>query len=66
MKTKALVLVFLLVSVIAVACTSGSNTGAYNPNPPQGQQNGQYVGGGCGVLPQADYTEPIQVSDSAL
>ena len=68
MNTKKLVLAVLLVSVFLIGCNSASNTGAYaSYNQPAGQgQPNSAVGGGCGVAPSADYTEPIEVSDSAL
>ena len=65
MKAKAIVLLVLLVSVFLAGCTS-SNTGGYSTyNQPQGQQQGQYVGGGCGVAPSGAYENtPIGALDS--
>ena len=69
MNTKLVVFVVLLVSVFLIGCTSSqSKYTAYNQ--PQGQQQGQYVGGGCGVASSADYEDtPIDAlgsSDSAF
>lgn len=59
MKKKFLVLAALLMAVFLIGCTGTANGGAtYSQyNPQQGQQN-QYVGGGCGVAPNADYDAP--------
>ena len=57
MKIKLAIFVVLVVSVFLVGCTQ-SPTGNYAAyNQPQGQQpqGGQYVGGGCGVAPNAPY-----------
>ena len=64
MNTKAIVLAVLLVSVFLVGCTSSGTSGYTTYNQPQ--QQGQYVGGGCGVAPSADYEDtPIEALDSA-
>jgi hypothetical protein len=56
MKAKiAVLLAILVVGLFLVGCSSGSQSG-YSSYNQQGQQN-QYVGGGCGVAPQADYSE---------
>ena len=67
MNTKALVLVVLVVSVFLIGCSQSpsGNYASYNQPAGQGQPNGA-VGGGCGVAPSADYSEPVQASDSAL
>lgn len=54
MNAKAVVLTVLLASVFLVGCTSSQPNGYSAYNPPQ-QQQGQYVGGGCGVAPSGDY-----------
>lgn len=66
MKTKAiLILAVLLLSVFLIGCGEKVQSNGYATyNQPQ-QQN-QYVGGGCGVAPNADYNEPFSVKDSAL
>ena len=66
MKIKTLILVVLLVSVFLVGCTQPkSATGYAAYNQPQGQQQGQYVGGGCGVAPSGDYKDtPVQALGS--
>lgn len=59
MKTKIAVLLAVLVIGLFLAGCSGTTSGGstYNSyNQPQGQQN-QYVGGGCGVAPSAEYTD---------
>ena len=65
MNTKLALLVVLVVSAFLVGCSSNANQyAAYNQPGQQGQQ-GQYVGGGCGVAPSADYADtPIQALDS--
>ena len=71
MNVKTAILVFLVFSVFLVGCKS-SQTGYASYNQPQGQQqqNGQYVGGGCGVAPSGDYKDtPINelgLTNSAL
>ncbi|MBI2650778.1 hypothetical protein HYX04_05730 [Candidatus Woesearchaeota archaeon] len=71
MKLKTALLVVLVVSVFLVGCGSKSQYSGYTTyNQPQGQQQGQYVGGGCGVAPSADYedtpVEALNSKDSAL
>ena len=60
MNIKTAMLMALVFSVFLIGCTqSQSGYAAYNQ--PQGQQppqQGQYVGGGCGVAPSAEYSEP--------
>ena len=65
MKIKTALLAVLLVSVFLVGCESKTTSyAAYNQ--PQGQPQGQYVGGGCGVAPSADYKDtPSKAFDSA-
>ena len=73
MKIKTAILAILVVSIFLVGC-SGSKTqytGYAAYNQPQGQQpNGQYVGGGCGVAPNAAYEDApvgtLSSADSAL
>ena len=58
MNVKTVFLALLIVGVFLIGCTSGQNYQSYN-QPSQGQQgqqqNGQYVGGGCGVAPSGSY-----------
>ena len=55
MNVKLAVLVVLVIGVFIVGC-SPKTTGYTAYNQPQGQpQGGQYVGGGCGVAPNAAY-----------
>lgn len=60
MKIKTTILLVLVFSVFLVGCTS-SGQGSYSAyNQPQ-QQQGQYVGGGCGVAPSGSYEDtPIE------
>ena len=59
MNIKIVLLVVLLVGVFLVGCTS--NSAGYAT---QNQQQGQYVGGGCGVVPQGAYENtPIRALD---
>lgn len=53
MNAKAIVLAVLLASVFLVGCTSSQSDKYATYNQPQ--QQGQYVGGGCGVAPSGDY-----------
>jgi len=65
--TKA-ILVVLVFSVFLLGCES-KTTGYATYNQPQGgqpPQQGQYVGGGCGVAPSADYKDtPVNAIGSA-
>lgn len=62
MNTKQVVLLVLVVSVFLIGCSSKSPTGDYaSYNQPQ-QQN-QYVGGGCGVAQNAEYTDMSNAFD---
>ena len=68
MNIKTAILIVLVFSVFLIGCES-KTSGYASYNQPQGQQppqQGQYVGGGCGVAPSADYTESVKVQDSAL
>ena len=62
MNAKIAIIAVLVVGILFVAGCGSSNP-AYNsynqPQPPaqQGGQPNQYVGGGCGVAPSADYSE---------
>ena len=62
MKLRTAILALLVFSVFLIGCTSSQTSGyaSYNQQP-QGQQQGQYVGGGCGVAPNADYDTPASV-----
>ena len=59
MNTKISVAVVLLMAVFLLGCTSSQNGYTSYNQQPQGQQpqQGQYVGGGCGVAPSASYEE---------
>ena len=63
MNTKLVILLVLVFSAFLAGCTSSPSGGYASYNQPQGQgqpQGGQYVGGGCGVAPNADYAEPVE------
>jgi len=66
MNKTAIVLLVLLVSVFLVGCGKSYDTNGYATyNQPQ-QQQGQYVGGGCGVAPSGAYEDtPVKALDSA-
>ena len=68
MKIKAAILAVLLVGIFLAGCEPSSKLDTYATyNQPQQQQQNQYVGGGCGVAPGSDYSEPVQeVADMAL
>ncbi|MBI2541824.1 hypothetical protein HYV80_03895 [Candidatus Woesearchaeota archaeon] len=59
MNSKTIVLAILLVSVFLVGCASSQPNGYATYNQ---QQQGQYVGGGCGVAPGGAY-EDTPVAD---
>ena len=62
MKAKTILLALVVFSIFLVGCKS-SQTGYATYNQPQ---QGQYVGGGCGVAPNAAYEDtPIEALDSA-
>lgn len=64
MNVKIAILVVLVFSVFLVGCASSGQNGYATYNQPQ--QQGQYVGGGCGVAPSAAYEDtPIDALDSA-
>ncbi|MBS3101063.1 hypothetical protein J4204_02940 [Candidatus Woesearchaeota archaeon] len=70
MNIKTAILAVLVVSVFLVGCGKQYDTAGYATYNQQGQQQGQYVGGGCGVAPQADYNDvsvdELDSADSAL
>ncbi|MBI4452397.1 hypothetical protein HY637_03135 [Candidatus Woesearchaeota archaeon] len=55
MNAKIVVLLVLVVGVLLVGCNSASSDGYATYNQQQGQQQNQYVGGGCGVAAESDY-----------
>ena len=61
MNAKVILLLVLVASIFLVGCQAQTDGYAtYNQ-----QQQGQYVGGGCGVAPSADYEDtPIEALDS--
>lgn len=66
MNTKAIVLVVLLVSVFLVGCGQRTDYSGYATYNQPGQQQGQYVGGGCGVAPSGAYENtPVEALNSA-
>ena len=64
MNIKTAILAVLVFSIFLIGCAS-TQSGYSAYNQPQ-QQGGQYVGGGCGVAPNAAYEDtPIKALDSA-
>ena len=67
MNDKLVILAVLLLGIFLVGCASSGQSGYATYNQPQ---QGQYVGGGCGVAPSADYentpVEALDLRDSAL
>jgi len=62
MKIKTAILAVLVFSVFLVGCASSDTSGYAAYNQPQ---QGQYVGGGCGVAPNAAYEDtPVNALDS--
>lgn len=64
---KGLVFAAVLLAVVfLVGCAEPKTTGYSAYNQPQQQQQGQYVGGGCGVAPNGAYENtPVEALDSA-
>ena len=64
MKIKTAILLLLVFSVFLVGCASSPSGNYASYNQPQGQpQQGQYVGGGCGVAPAGDYEDtPVELN----
>ncbi len=62
-----LILSVIVLSIFLVGCASSGQSGYAAYNQPQ---QGQYVGGGCGVAPSGDYenapTGDLDSADSAL
>ncbi|MBI2658634.1 hypothetical protein HYX05_00845 [Candidatus Woesearchaeota archaeon] len=62
MKIKTAILLVLVFSVFLAGCTSSNTDGYATYNQPQ---QGQYVGGGCGVAPNAAYEDtPVGYLDA--
>ncbi len=59
MNAKFVVILVLVVGIFLAGCNSASTNGysTYNQQQ-QGQQQNQYVGGGCGVAAESDYGLP--------
>ena len=65
MKLKTAILLFIVIGVFIVGCQRSGSTGYATYNQQQGQQQ-PYVGGGCGVAPNAAYEDtPVKALDSA-
>jgi len=65
MNSKAIVLAVLLVGLFLAGCTT-SQTGSNGYATYNQPQQGQYVGGGCGVAPSAGYEgTPVNALGSA-
>ena len=69
MNAKTLILAMLIFSAFLFGCTSSGQSSYSTYNQPQ-QQQGQYVGGGCGVAPSGSYEntpiEAVKQADSNL
>lgn len=68
MNAKLIVFLVLVVGVFLIGC-SQSPTGdysSYSQPQQQGQQQNQYVGGGCGVAAEAGYVLPSAGQSSGL
>ena len=64
MNIKTAILLVLVISVFLVGCGKKYDTAGYATY--NQQQQGQYVGGGCGVAPSAAYEDtPVEALDSA-
>ena len=61
MSIKTTMALVLALSLLVIGCTSSSQSGysTYNQPSQGGQPSGQYIGGGCGVAPAADYAAPV-------
>ena len=60
MEKQFAILAVLLIGVFLAGCAPQTQSGYATYNQPQGQgggQQGQYVGGGCGVAPMQDYRD---------
>ncbi len=57
MNIKTIMALVLAASMLVIGCVSSGQSGyaTYNQPSQGGQPSGQYVGGGCGVAPAADY-----------
>lgn len=66
MKLKTAILAVLVLSVFLVGCASSGQSGYATYNQQQQGQQQPYVGGGCGVAPNAAYEDtPTGQFDSA-
>lgn len=66
MNKTAIVLLVLLAGVFLAGCQKSATSGYATYNQQQQGQQQPYVGGGCGVAPQADYEgTPVKALDSA-
>ena len=52
-----LIAVILLVSVFLIGCADKYQTNGYASYNQKQDQQGQYVGGGCGVAPSSSYED---------
>ena len=66
MKIKTAILAVLVLSIFLGGCSPKTEYNGYAAyNQPQGQPQGQYVGGGYGVAPSAAYEDtPVKALDS--
>ena len=58
MNAKLLILLVLAVGIFLIGCSQSPSVDYATYNQQQGQQQNQYVGGGCGVAAETDYGAP--------
>ena len=63
MNKKIFISVLLLIGIFLAGCTQSQSGYATYNQPQQGQPQGQYVGGGCGVAPSGDYADTPIISE---
>ena len=64
MNIRLVLLVGLVFSILLIGCASSTPSNYATYSQPQGAppQQGQYVGGGCGVAPETSYNAPAETS----
>ena len=64
MNIKVAILAVLIFGVFLIGCSQKADYTGYASNQQQNPQQGQTVGGGCGVLPNSGYVDNSGVLDS--
>ena len=66
MNVKIAILAVLIFGIFLIGCAQKSDYTGYTSGgqPRQGQQQGQYVGGGCGVAPSGAYADNSAILSS--